>query len=122
MCVVIATSEHMAELSKTSEDFNVTPLRDFTHNCPACILSAIRQYDDGKRHFNGFNFAEEAKHWIEDYRASMQERRNSEEGGDVAFCHEYWVEQRAKRAFTNIGLAVKEHPANCQCLDCSVPF
>jgi hypothetical protein len=51
-------------------------LRDKTHNCPACILAAIRQKGIPVYCFKNFNFTEECKAWWGEFNGRMREDDN----------------------------------------------
>lgn len=79
---------------------DTTKIRAVAHNCPACILAALRQAERdskdaaGSAHYSeNFNWAEERKAWIEDYH-------NASPIGPDADCHfdrEEWLGVRAQR-------------------------
>lgn len=120
MLCVIGTAEQMAdnETNMLRFDINVTPIRDITHNCPACILAALRQYEGGKRHFNGFDFKKEAKEWLDDFYSACSATKSP----SLCFGKDHWSALRAKRTFENIGLVPKPHPDGCTCKSCECPF
>ena len=75
----------------------IDALRTVAHNCPACILAAMRQAsepDDGVFvSDNGWNWKTEKTAWIEDYRNSVI----TDESSDGSFDRQEWDEYRAKR-------------------------
>lgn len=75
----------------------IDTLRSVAHNCPACILAALRQAsepDDGIfLSGGGWGWKAEREAWIEDYRASCF----GTESSDMVFDRDEWMERRAKR-------------------------
>ena len=74
----------------------IEPLRIAAHNCPACILAALRQGDDKDDPINlseDFSWKDERGAWIEDYHEACVMRYD----GDSHFDREEWLERRAKR-------------------------
>lgn len=64
--LIIVAEQCPTKRGLSPEDFNnrdITELREFAHNCPACILTAIRaSYISG----DDFNFREEAQgFWLQ---------------------------------------------------------
>jgi len=72
-------------------------LRNLSHNCPACILSALRQVPEDREdpilEGDPFSWRDESKAWIEDYRNSCE----GDSSSDMVFVRENWEEYRAKR-------------------------
>lgn len=73
-------------------------LRTVSHNCPACVLAALRQevenHEDPVHESDAFSFRDESKAWIEDYRGALVPIGCE---GDTEFDREEWDAIRAKR-------------------------
>lgn len=85
------------ELGFRSTFRKIDALRSVAHNCPACILAALRQINEDKNDpilgDDGFNWKLESKAWIEDYRNALVEYGDEER----RFDREEWDLFRAKR-------------------------
>lgn len=79
------------------DELRIGKLRAVSHNCPACILAALRQVTtpDGDVGTGGdFKFNEERLAWLEDYRASLMPVGYE---GDTEFDRDEWLARRTKR-------------------------
>jgi len=76
---------------------DIGELRRISHNCPACILAALRQVtepaDELVTNDDGFVWKNESKAWIDDYRRAILTDWSS----DGVFDRGEWDEARAKR-------------------------
>lgn len=98
------TIDLLGEITTIPEmgEHKIDALRIVSHNCPACILSAIRQVSIPTEHIycssGNFDWKTERKEWIEDYHEASPIDMSS----SPVFDRELWDERRKERLTTKL--------------------